>query len=154
MPEIVWRAGIDLAPLSAATERDLRWLDVSVPPEAVERRKRARDAAAIVRADPPTLVAGDATAALSALAATAPTGVSLVILTAGTLVYLPRAAREAFAAEVARLGAHWLSFEAAGMVSLAGGQQPGSFVLGLDGVAFATASPHGDSLNWRSLLVE
>ena len=154
MPSIVWRAGIDLAPLSVATGGDLRWLDVSVPPEAVERRERARDAAAIVRREPPTLVAGDATAELSALAATAPAGVALVILTAGTLVYLPRAAREAFAAEVARLGAHWLSFEAAGMVALRGEQQPGTFVLGLDGTALATASPHGEWIVWRSSLVE
>jgi hypothetical protein len=149
LPDIVWRVGIDLAPLSVATERDLRWLDVSVPPEASERGQRARDAAAIVRREPPTLIAGDATAKLSALAATAPAGATLVILTAGTLVYLPRAAREAFAAEVARVGAHWLSFEAAGMVALSGEQHPGTFVLGLDGTALATASPHGETLAWH-----
>ena len=148
MPDIRWRAGIDLAPLDVTNEADLAWLDVLVPPEQSERRDWARAAAAIAASDPPLLVAGDAIDALPALAAQAPTDATLVILTVGTLVYLPFAERQRFADAVHATGAHWLSLERSGLVALAPATPSDSFVLGLDGTALATVSPHGDHITW------
>jgi len=148
MPDIRWRAGIDLAPLDVTSQADLAWLDVLVPPEESERRDRARAAAAIAASDPPQLVAGDAIDALPGLADQAPADATLVVLTVGTLVYLPFAKRQRFADAVHATGARWLSLERAGLVALAPAAPSDSFVLGLDGTALATVSPHGDHITW------
>ena len=147
MPDIRWRAGIDLAPLDVTSETDLAWLDVLVPPEQSVRRDRARAAARIASADPPVLVRGDASE-LATLAALVSTDATLVIMTVGTVVYLPLAERQRFAASVRELGAHWLSLERSGLVDLAPATAPNAFVLGLDGRALATVSPHGEHLTW------
>jgi len=156
MPRVVWRAGIDLNPLDVSNPDDARWLETLVWPEQQERRDRLRAAMEIVRAEPPLLVRGDASSALADLAAQAPAGATLVVITSGTLVYLVRAERERFAAAVGELDAHWVSLEAAGLFpSIAdqvGAARPGAldgrFALSLDGKALALAGPHGQWLDW------
>ena len=157
MPDIVWRAGIDLHPLDASDADDTRWLETLVWPEQEARLARLRGALEIVRADPPLLVQGDATASLEALAAQAPADATLVIISSGTLVYLVRAEREAFASAVERVDARWLSLEAAGLfpaiadqVTRATGLDSldGRFALSLDGTALALAGPHGQYVHW------
>lgn len=148
--DIVWRGGIDLHPLDLGDELDWLWLDVSVPPEAAERRERLALAASVV--DPVLIERGDAVAAFPGAVRKARleagAGVDLVVMTMGTLVYLPRPEREAFARTVAESGAHWLSFESAGMVPLDREVEPGTFVVGLDGRALGTAAPHGEWVDW------
>src|SRR5699024_9558774 len=59
VPEVAWRAGIDLNPIDI-TEPDQRsWLRSLVWPEHDARRQRLTAAAEIVAADPPRLVSGD-----------------------------------------------------------------------------------------------
>ena len=156
MPEIVWRAGIDLRPLDVADADDALWLETLIWPEQLERLGRLRAAMQIVRDDPPLLVAGDVTDALAELAAKAPAEATLVVVSSGVLVYLVRAERERFAAAVSRLDARWLSLEAAGLspgiadqVSAARpGSLDGRFALSLDGEALAVAGPHGQFIDW------
>jgi hypothetical protein len=159
MPEIVWRAGIDLLPLDVADADDERWLESLVWPEQRERRARVRAAAHIVRADPPLLVAGDATDALAALAARAPRNATLVVISSGVLVYVARPERERFAAAVGALDAHWLSLEAAGLfpsvvagieraTGITAAELPGRFALALDGEPLAFVAPHGQRIDW------
>ena len=50
VPEVVWRAGIDLNPLDVADDDDLRWLESLIWPGQPERVARLRAAARIVRA--------------------------------------------------------------------------------------------------------
>ena len=94
---------------------------------------------------------GDATDALAGLAAQAPAGATLVVITSGVLVYLPFLQRERFIAAVRELGAHWLSLEGVGVlqrVREALPQGAGRFVLALDEHPLAWTGPHGQSLDW------
>ena len=154
VPEVVWRAGNDLAPLDVTDAGDIRWLEANVPPEQHERRSRVRAAAVIAAADPPRLVAGDARASLAALAAEAPMDATLVVITSGVLVYLPAAERALFAEEVRALGCRWLSLEGRAALPVveaalpAGSGAAGRFVLALDEHPLAFTGPHGQNLDW------
>ncbi|MEU4427041.1 DUF2332 family protein, partial [Actinoplanes sp. NPDC024001] len=53
VPEIVWRAGLDLNPLHVTDPADAAWLRALIWPEQDHRRARLRAAARIAAADPP-----------------------------------------------------------------------------------------------------
>jgi hypothetical protein len=156
LPEIVWRAGIDLAPLDVHDSDDRRWLETLAWPEEHDRRARIRAAIEIARRDPPLLVRGDATDALAGLAAQAPERATLVLITSGVLVYLPFAKRERFITAMRELrvreeGVHWLSLEGASVLPRVREALPngdGRFVLALDEHPLAWTGPHGQGLDW------
>ena len=153
MPEVVWRAGIDLHPLDVQSQADVDWLDALVWPEHDDRRARLRAAAEIAARTPPTLVSGDLNERLSALAASAPSGATLVVFHTAVLMYLDEAGRADFVQQVGALPGHWLSVEGRRVV-------PGirvrddvpndssDLVLAVDGVQRAWAHPHGRALTW------
>jgi hypothetical protein len=151
MPEIVWRAGNDLHPLSVTSPDDMLWLETLVWPEQDQRRARLRSAIEIARCDPPSIVRGDAVDDLAAAAASAPAGARLVIISSGVLVYLPAAERERFAAIVRGLEADWISLEGRGALPRVESALPegeGRFVLALNERPLAFTGPHGQSLDW------
>lgn len=148
LPDIRWRLGIDLHPLSAADADDREWLEALVPLDRPDRRERLRTALETARRDPPRVVAGDALDALADAVAEAPADLTLVVVSLGTLVYLPPEKREAFAPAAASLGARLVTLEQSGIADRPAGRVPaGRFVLALDGEALAEASPHGDRLS-------
>ncbi|KJQ55305.1 DUF2332 domain-containing protein [Microbacterium sp. SA39] len=154
LPEVVWRAGIDLAPLDAADERDRRWLTALVWPGETGREERIGAALDVVASDPPHLVAGDALAGLEALAAEAPPGATLVITTPGVLVHIPRAAREELVERIFRLRARWVTIDPPGLLDVweprvEAADWPG-FVVALDGRVRAAADPLGRWWEWRA----
>jgi hypothetical protein len=147
LPDIRWRLGLDLHPLSATDAGDTEWLEALVPLDRPDRRARLRAALATARHDPPRVVAGDALDDLAAAAAEAPEGLTLVVVSLGTLVYLPPEARTAFPAAVAAAGARLVTLEQSGIADRPQGRVPGGrFVLAVDGDAIAEVSPHGDRL--------
>lgn len=156
LPEVVWRAGIDLAPLDVNDADDRRWLETLAWPEEHARRERIRSAIGIARRDPPLLVRGAATDALAGLAAQAPPGATLVVVTSGVLVYIPFLERQRFIAEIRGLavrdaGVRWLSLEGIGVLPRVREALPagaGGFVLALDEHPLAFTGPHGQSLDW------
>jgi hypothetical protein len=158
MPDIVWRRGVDLAPLDVTSPDDVSWLEALLPPDRPERRARLLAAIASVRDDPPRVVEGDALAALPELAATARAeapDATLVVAALGTLVYLAPGERNAVVDAASDLGARMLTFEGAGVLPgvaerLRGlsAPHPTPFVLALDGEPLAHAGPHGDRLSW------
>jgi len=160
LPDIVWRRGVDLAPLDVTDADDVRWLEALLPLDRTERRARLLGAISAIRDDPPLVVAGDALDALPELAnaarAEAPDA-TLVIAALGTLVYLPAAQRDAIVDAARHLGAHLLTFEGARVlpgvaaaVQNLSAPHPTAFVLGVDGRPLAHAGPHGDRLSWLS----
>jgi hypothetical protein len=151
LPEIGWRRGIDLDPLSAADAGDREWLEALIPLDRPDRRARLRQALDTAEVDPPRVVAGDALDDLERVAAEAPSGIPLVVVSLGTLIYLAPSARQEFPNAVARLGARLVTLEAEGIVDRATPRtapEHTGFVLALDGDAIAQVSPHGDRLSW------
>lgn len=157
LPDIVWRCGVDLAPLALDDAGDVAWLEALLPPDRPERLARLRAASARLAEDPPHLVAGDALDALPALAAAAPSGASLVVLALGTLVYLDPAARLEVLRLCGEFGARIVTLEPVAALppvrdALTGlsTPEPSPFVLALDAVPLAYVSAHGDRLSWLS----
>lgn len=147
LPDIRWRMGLDLHPLSAADADDRAWLEALIPADRADRLARLRAALATAREDPPPVRAGDALADLADAAAAAPEQLTLVVVSFGTLVYLAPEARAAFPGAVAALGARLVTLEQSGIADAPVGRIPaGRFVVAIDGVAIAEASPHGDRL--------
>ena len=155
LPHIVWRAGLDLNPLDVSDAADALWLETLIWPEQIERLARIRAAMDIVRGEHPRIVQGDALAALPALVAEVPRGVTLVIVTSAAIVYLPPDVRASFIDLVGSLDARWISNEGRGIVPAAaaavGEAEPpeaGQFLLALDGHPLAWTGPHGQRLDW------
>jgi len=155
MPEIAWRAGLDLNPLDLSQQDAVTWLETLIWPEQTERLARIRSAVDIVRADPPRIVRGDAVDDLPALVAEAPTDLTLVIVDSAAIVYLMPEPRARFIDYVTSLPAHWISNEGRGIVpSAAAGlaastaRELSEFVLALDGKALAFTGAHGQRLDW------
>jgi hypothetical protein len=152
LPDIRWRLGLDLDPLSAAVPDDADWLEALIPLDRPDRRERLRAALDTARSDPPLVIAGDALDDLATAASEAPGELTLVVVSLGTLVYLAPEARAAFPLAVAELGtpgrrARLVTLEQAGIADHPAGRvEAGRFVLALDGEALAEASPHGDRL--------
>jgi hypothetical protein len=147
LPDIRWRLGVDLHPLSAADADDAAWLEALVPLDRPDRRARLRAALETARHDPPRVIAGDALEDLATAAAAAPADLSLVVVSLGTLVYLEPAARAAFPPAVAQLGARLVTLERSGVADRSAGLAAAhGFVLAIDGEAIAEVSPHGDRL--------
>lgn len=155
MPQIVWRAGLDLNPLDLSNADDVNWLETLIWPEQRERLARIRAAIEIVRADPPRLVRGDAADDLPALVAEAPAEATLVVVSSAAIVYLMPEPRARFIEYVRTSDATWISNEGAGIVPRAAaaldGREPpvrGELLLSLNEQPLAFTGPHGDRLDW------
>ena len=151
VPEVAWRAGLDLNPLDAADEDDAAWLSCLLWPGETGRAERLAGALATARRSPPALHRGDLLDDLPGLAGQAPPRATLVVYHSAVLAYVDERKRREFAAAVRQLGAVWLSNEAPGVlpdVKVPPGHD-GSFVLVRDGTqALARTDPHGTWLTW------
>jgi hypothetical protein len=151
LPEITWRAGLDLNPLDVTSDDDVRWLECLVWPGEGDREQRLAAAIATARRDPPVVHRGDLLTDLPALAAQAPAGATLVVYHSAVLAYLTPADRRRFADTVRGLPAVWLSNEGPGVVpELPIPPYRGApFVLARDGhTPLAVADGHGTWLRW------
>jgi hypothetical protein len=156
LPEVVWRAGIDLEPLDAADAGDRRFLTSLVWPGERGRAERIRSALDIVAADPPVLIRGDASdpGVLNAAAERAPAGATLVVTTPGVLPHIARAGRERLIETVRSLDAVWITVDPPALHSWwSPALRPdawGGFVLARDGEPLAAVDPLGSFVNWRA----
>ncbi|GAA0390214.1 DUF2332 domain-containing protein [Microbispora corallina] len=155
VPEVVWRAGVDLDPVDVRDDEALRWLECLVWPGQDDRLERLRGAARMAREDPPLLVRGDATEALPELVARAPRGATVVVFHSAVLPYLDAEARDRFVATVKSLPVRWVSNEGSPRLPavLARLARPLpedrlAFLPALDGEPLAMAGPHGEWLEW------
>jgi hypothetical protein len=151
LPEIAWRAGLDLNPLDVTRDDDVRWLSCLVWPGEGDREQRLAAAVATARRDPPVVHRGDLVTDLPALAARAPAGATLVVYHTAALAYVTPEGRRRFAASVRGLPAVWLSNEAPGVVPglAAPPHRERPFVLARGGsTPLAFTDPHGTWLQW------
>ena len=155
LPEVVWRAGIDLVPLDASDPGDRAFLTALVWPGETGRADRIGAALDIVASDPPILIAGDASEpdVLRAAAARAPGGATLVVTTPGVLPHIPRPGRERLLATLRDIDAVWISIDPPGLhdawLPPVDAATWGGFVLGRDGRPLAAVDPLGASVEWR-----
>ena len=153
LPEVAWRAGLDLNPLDVTDPADVAWLEALIWPEHIHRRARLRASAARAAAEPPLLMRGDLVDDLPALAGQAPDGATLVIFHSSVLFYVPAPRRQAFTALVRELPGHWIANESPGVLSYnEPPPKPPSEalhnILALDGTPLAWTRPHGQSITW------
>jgi hypothetical protein len=152
VPEVVWRAGLDLNPLYVSGPADVAWLEALIWPEHTHRRARLRAAAAVAAAEPPLLVRGDLVDDLPALAAQAPAAATLVVFHTSVMYQVPVPRREAFAETVRALPGHWIANEAPDVLRYdALPESPGEAlhnVLALDGTPLAWTRSHGQAISW------
>jgi hypothetical protein len=156
LPQVSWRAGVDLNPLDVADTDAMAWLEVLVWPEQDERRVRLAQAVSAARADPPRIVRGDLLAELPALVVEAAAYGTVLVFHSAVAAYLPVPDRERMHALLSALVAagdcHWVSNEAPGIFpalsSAAPGPTPRRFELALDGRVVAHTHGHGRDLRW------
>jgi hypothetical protein len=152
LPEVAWRAGLDLNPLDITNPADLAWLEALIWPEHGYRRERLRAAAAIAAAHPPALTRGDLTEELLPLAAQAPAGATLVVFHTSVLYQVPEARRAAFVDLVRELPGHWIAVEAPDVLTYERLPPPLDQalhnVLALDAMPLAWTRAHGQAMAW------
>ncbi|MDW5323824.1 DUF2332 domain-containing protein [Plantactinospora sp. KLBMP9567] len=152
LPEVVWRAGLDLNPLDVTDPADVAWLEATIWPEHAHRRARLVAAAAVAVAEPPLLVRGDLVDDLPALAAQAPPGATLVVFHTAVLYQVPAPRRQAFVELVRGLPGHWIANEAPEVLPYDGLPEPPSDafynVLALNGGPLAWTRGHGQAMVW------
>ena len=153
IPEVAWRAGIDLNPLDITEPDQREWLTSLIWPEHDARRERLTAAAALVAAEPPRLVRGDLLDTVESLLAEVPDGTQPVVFHSAVLAYVDAEARARFASLMqSRDDVVWISNEGAGVLpdtraqlETLGIEPDGRFVISVDGQAVALTGPHGQS---------
>lgn len=150
LPEIAWRAGLDLSPLDVTNDGDARWLSCLVWPGESDRERRLAAAIATARRDPPAVYRGDLVTDLPRLAAQAPAGIHLVIYHTSVLYQVAPRGRERFTATVRGLNATWLCSEAPGIVPGTDRASPDGLLSAVsrDGRAIGYADSHGTWVQW------
>ena len=152
VPDVVWRAGLDLNPLDVTDPADVAWLDALIWPEHSHRRARLRTAAAVAAAEPPLLVPGDLVDDVPALAAQAPAGATLVVFHTSVMSYVPPARRKSFVDVVRGLPGHWIVNEGPDVLPYDALPKPPDEglhnVLALDRTPLAWTRPHGQAIIW------
>ncbi|GAA4672699.1 DUF2332 domain-containing protein [Frondihabitans cladoniiphilus] len=153
LPEIRFRAGLDLSPLDVRDDADLLWLETLLWPGQDERVALLRAAARIAAAEPTEVREGDAVGGLSEMVGLVHPTLTPVVVSTGSLVYLPGERRQAFVDEIARLGVRWISYEKSGSLGGIDATLPAAArerqhfaTLALDGRAIATGDAHGTVL--------
>lgn len=157
VPQVAWRAGLDLNPLDVTSDSDADWLECLVWPDEDGRSGRLHAAIAAARRDPPAVYQGDLLTGVPALARQAPPDATLVIFHSAVLAYVDPAGRRQFADAVRGLGAVWISNEGPGVApgdtshpqAARSGYGNHCFALTRDGLGtVALTDSHGTWLHW------
>ncbi|SDC78695.1 hypothetical protein SAMN05660690_2550 [Geodermatophilus telluris] len=119
VPEVVARVAVDPDPVDVSDPDDVRWLRACVPPDRPERAAQLAAELALVAADPPQLVRGDAVDVLPDAVARVPGGALPVVTTTWALSRYPLQSRLRFLHRLDEVAAHravaWVSVEGVGV---------------------------------------
>lgn len=147
LPEVVWRAGIDLDPLDVRDRAAVDWLRALVWPGQDERVRRLEGAIRVARNDPAYLVRGDLNDRLTEVVAQAPAGATVVVFHSAVLAYLSVPERDRFVATVRGLPVTWVANEAPAVLGFDEGPAR-LFAVAVDGRQVGWAGGHGQTLAW------
>jgi hypothetical protein len=154
LPEVVFRKGIDIAPVDVREDGALRWLEACIWPDQSERVERFRAAVAVARQEPPEIVEGDLVEEIEAVLDEAPSDATTVVYHTAVLGYLREERRDEFARIMARRDVVWFSNEGPGVmpaVRWTTKPPPGEicFFLGKNGTeVLAYTHAHGRWVEW------
>ena len=166
LPVIANRVGIDLEPPDLTDPDDARWLLACVWP-GTGRFERAVRAIELGKADPPTVLRGDALEMLPGVVNDLGEG-RMVVLNSWSFAYFSVEQRQAYVELLGEVGRSrpvvWLCMDAPQVVELAAGEAPATGSLESDvlsGVTFDGGAPpqtdvlafvqsHGQSMAWRA----
>jgi hypothetical protein len=120
-PPVVWRRGLDIAPIDLRDDDAVRWLLACVWSDHPHRRERLEAAIFIARSDPPSVMRGDLVDDLARLLSEAPPDARLVVFHSAVLSYVSPKRRKAFEDVLAEASKSreivWVSNELPGVVS-------------------------------------
>lgn len=156
MPEIVWRRGIDLNPVSLDSPDELAWLQTLIWPEHAERRHRLDAALRTVAEARPTITRADLRDDLAPLVADVPDNTTLVVAHSAVFAYLSPDDRMRAAASLRGLADHVISLEGRDVLPDVRldprdvERAERLFVLALDAEPLGLAAPHGGRLEGLS----
>jgi hypothetical protein len=154
IPEIVWRAGLDLNPLDPSDEGIRRWLSCLVWPEHQDRAAALRTALQVACERRVDVRRGDLLTDLPRLLDEAPTDGTAVVLHSATLAYVPIEVRQGFIDLLRQRGVHRVGAEGVGVLPDVARRIPRSqfsdrdFIVSADDEPLAMAHPHGRSMRW------
>ena len=163
-PNVVWRRGLDIHPISVHDADAVRWLLACVWSDHADRRQRLESAIHLARSDPPTVMSGDLVDDLPMLLAEAPLDARLVVFHSAVLGYVSQERRETFANVLAETSSGrevvWISNEPPGLVARLPAPESAvpemRFVVGRttfrqgagNDELLALAHPHGREMTW------
>lgn len=153
LPNVVWRAGIDLNPLDPSDADDVRWLRSLVWPGQTGREERLAACLRAVGGEPVVRVTGDAIDELPGLVAQAPDDATVVVIHSAVLAYFQRDQRAEFEQLVTSLPVRWIANEGERVMPSMRDKIPAwdgapSFVMSLDREPLARTGPHGSFTHW------
>ena len=161
LPDIAWRAGVDLNPLDGTDPDTVAWLRALVWPGQEARLEQLEAALATLAtlkpgelqgvAGPPLILAGDLNERIVELVKAAPKHAVPVVMHSAVLAYLDEPRRTRFAETIATLGCRWISNEAFfmdGSNQTRESSEGNHFTLALDRVPLARTGQHGAQLDW------
>lgn len=155
MPQIVWRAGLDLNPLDAADPQQSSWLEALVWPEQTGRLAGLRGALRVAAVQKPRVIEGSLTGnALASLCREAPLDATLVVFHTAVLAYVSDPGdRRAFADNVMQFCSYWICNETPRVMPdlWEGAGEPiqtGHFLLSVNRKPVAWTDPHGATIEW------
>jgi hypothetical protein len=158
IPQVIWRAGLDLDPVDISDPNQVAWLEALVWPEQMDRLAKLRAAIRIAEEEKPRVVKGDLRTDLARLIAEAPKDATLVVFHTAVLAYIRSPTeREEFARSVNSLCDFWISNESPRVLpeiaARVGNHGPkGRFLMSVNGVPVGWTDAHGASLDWISHL--
>ena len=153
LPEIAWRAGLDLEPIDLTDPDQVAWLEALVWPEETDRLARLRAAMRIAASAQPEILKGDLLRDLGPLAAQAPRDATLVVFHTAVLTYVAPPQRAEFARTVSSLCDFWVANEAPSVfpdiAERAGRFGPrGRYLTSVNAQPVARADFHGAWMEW------
>ncbi|SFT93762.1 hypothetical protein SAMN05444141_10594 [Pseudovibrio denitrificans] len=154
LPEVVWRAGLDLNPLNLQDEDTAAWLQTLVWPGQEDRLYCLQKAISVAKQQKVQLVKGNLLEDLPALLEQVPTGTTPVVFHSAVLNYVrDTTKREVFVDLMLNSKAHWISNEARGVFpqfadKVSSPRPSGRFLLCENGEPRAWTGPHGQSIDW------